>query len=266
MGGAFYCFTLARDLGEEQPFYVLEPYSFTGLPVPPAFEVIAASHLQALRSVQPEGPYMLGGFCNGGLMAYEMACQLYAAGQTVDLLVLVDPASPPHQTLRGLLSRFCTIFHIGEDRQLNWFLRLRHVYKYLRFTDYRNGLQDSEGIARIETQMVELHQQHHQTFLHKIRATLPTVDTMRQDWPGTYRWVASGYTPGVYPGNITFVWSSEELFRKTWEHKMPGVRDEEVYVIPGTHLINTTEQLDALSERLYKWLSKLSTEQSDLHA
>jgi aspartate racemase len=266
MGGAFYCFTLARSLGKEQPFYVLQPYRFIGLRVPPTFEEIAASHLHALRSVQPEGPYLLGGFCNGGLMAYEMACQLCAAGQTVDLLVLVDSASPPHQRLRRWLSHFCNIFHIGEERQLNWFLRLRHVYKYLRFTDYRNCLQDSEGIARIETQMVEPHQQHHQTFLHKIRAILPTVDTLRQDWPGTYRWVASGYTPGVYPGKITFVWSGEELFRKTWEHKMPGVREEEVYVIPGTHLINTTEQLDALSERLYKWLSKLSTEQSDLHA
>jgi aspartate racemase len=258
MGGAFYCFTLARDLGEEQPFYVLEPYNFTGLPVPPAFEEIAAAHLQALRSFQPEGPYMLGGFCNGGLMAYEMACQLYAAGETVDLLVLVDPASPPHQTLRSLLSRFCTIFRIGEDRQLNWFLRLRHIYKYLRFPDYRNGLQDSEGIAKIDTQMFEPEQDHYHSFLQKIRAFLPIVNTLRQEWPGTYRWVASGYTPRVYPGKITFVWSSEELFRKTWKRKMPGVKEEEVYVIPGTHLINTAEQLDALSERLYKCLAKPS--------
>jgi aspartate racemase len=263
MGGAFYCFTLARDLGEEQPFYVLEPYRFTGLPVPPAFEVIAASHLQALRSVQPEGPYMLGGFCNGALMAYEMACQLYAAGQKVDLLVLVDPASPPHQTLRSLLSRFCAIFHIAEDRQLNWFLRLRHIYKYLRFPDYRNGSQDSEGVVRIGTQMFKQDQQ--EGFLQKIHAFLPTVDTLRQEWPGTYRWVASGYTPGAYPGKITFVWSSEELFRKTWKRKMPGVQEEAIYMIPGTHLISTTEQLNALSEHLCKWLAEPSAKQSDRH-
>jgi thioesterase domain-containing protein/acyl carrier protein len=260
MGGAFYCYTLASDLGKEQPFYVLEPYRFTGLPVPPTFEMIATSHLEALRIVQPEGPYMLGGFCNGGLMAYEMACQLYAAGQTVDLLVLVDPASPPHYKLRSRLSRFCKIFHIGEDKQLNWFLRLRHAYKYLRFMDYRNGLQDSEGIARIETQTFEPGQVQNPTFLQKIRALLPTVETLRQEWPGVYRWVASGYVPGEYPGKINFVWSSEERFRKTWERKMPKVKEEEMYLISGTHLIKTTGQLDALSEHLYRCLEMASAE------
>ena len=206
---------------------------------------------------------MLGGFCNGGLMAYEMACQLYAAGQIVDLLVLVDPASPPHYTLRRRLERFCKVFHIGEDRQLNWFLRMRHIYKFLCFPDYRNGLEDSEGKARIEPQMFEQGKDQHQSFFQKIRALFPTVETLRQEWPGTYRWVASGYSPGKYPGKIIFVWSSEELFRKTWERKMPRVKEKETYVIPGSHLINTTEQLDALSDRLYECLEKSRAEQSD---
>jgi acyl carrier protein len=263
MGGAFYCFTLAQGLGKEQPFYVLEPYRFTDLPIPPTFELIAAAHLQALRTVQPEGPYMLGGFCNGGLMAYEMACQLYEAGQTVELLVLVDPASPPHYTLRKLLERFCSVFHIREDRQLNWFLRMRHIYKYLCFTDYRNGLQDTEGKARIASQIFERDQYQHQSLRQRIRALFPTVETLRQEWPGTYRWVASGYSPGVYLGKITFVWSSEELFRKTWERKMPAVKEKEIFVIPGTHIINTAEQSNALSERLYAWLGEAYAEDSD---
>jgi thioesterase domain-containing protein len=193
-------------------------------------------------------------------VAYEMARQLYAAGQTVDLLVLVDPASPPHNRLRSLLARFSSLFRVEEDGQLNWFLRLRHIYKYLRFPDYRNGLQDTEGVARIEAQTFGPGQDLKRTFVHKIRALFPTVETLRQEWPGTYRWVASGYTPGEYPGKITFVWSSEELFRKAWGRKMPIVKEEEVYVIPGSHLINTTEQLDSLSEHLYEWLNKLSAQ------
>src|SRR5204863_2993935 len=112
------------------------------------------------------------------------------------------------------------------------------------------------GKARIESQTFEHGQHQHQSLHRKIRALFPTVETLRQEWPGTYRWVASGYSPGEYPGKITFVWSSEELFRKTWERKMPGVKEEEVFVIPGTHIINTTEQLDALSERLYECLEK----------
>jgi len=46
---------------------------------------------------------------------------------------------------------------------------------------------------------------------------------------------------------------------------MPRVKEEELYLISGTHLIRTTEQLDALSEHLYKWLGKASAEQSGQH-
>src|SRR5436309_3634175 len=81
-GTAFFCFPLARELGADQPFYALEPYQFDGLAVPPTVETMAAAHIQSMRDVQPEGPYLLGGWCNGGLVAYEMARQLQAAGQT----------------------------------------------------------------------------------------------------------------------------------------------------------------------------------------
>ena len=83
--GAYWCFPLAHELGSDQPFYALEPYSFDGMLVPPKFEAIAAAHLKSLRSVQPEGPYLLGGFCNGALLAYEMARQLHTQGHRVDL-------------------------------------------------------------------------------------------------------------------------------------------------------------------------------------
>src|SRR5205807_2008150 len=89
----FYCYQLARALGPEQPFHALEPYRFEGLPAPPPFEELAAAHLRAVRAVQPAGPYRLGGWCNGGLLAYEMARQLHAAGEEVDRLVLMDPVT-----------------------------------------------------------------------------------------------------------------------------------------------------------------------------
>src|SRR5438132_12193046 len=59
-GGAFYCFTLARGLGVDRPFYVLDPYRFDDLPEPPTVEVMAADYIKLLREVQAEGPYLLG--------------------------------------------------------------------------------------------------------------------------------------------------------------------------------------------------------------
>ncbi len=146
--GAYWCFSLARDLGADQPFYALEPYRFDGLQVLPTFEAIVAAHLKSLRTVQPEGPYLLGGFCNGGLLAYEMAQQLYAQGETVDLLALMDPMGlvyPFHDRLvRNAVIRLGNLMRMSQKKQLYCFIWLRHMYRYLqhwyrylRFPSYR---------------------------------------------------------------------------------------------------------------------------------
>jgi len=56
-------------------------------------EELAAHHLEEIRAVQPEGPYLLGGFCFWGLVALEMAQQLFRQGEDVRLLCLVEPSS-----------------------------------------------------------------------------------------------------------------------------------------------------------------------------
>jgi amino acid adenylation domain-containing protein len=91
LGGGFYCLKLARQLGPDQPFYALAPHGVSGSRLPSSVQAMAADYLERVRSVQPEGPYLLGGYCNGALVAFEMAQQLYARGQKVDLLVLLSP-------------------------------------------------------------------------------------------------------------------------------------------------------------------------------
>jgi len=53
-----------------------------------------AHHAQAIRALQPEGPYHLGGYSSGGVLAFEIAHCLRAAGQHVALLVLFDTLCP----------------------------------------------------------------------------------------------------------------------------------------------------------------------------
>ena len=57
---------------------------------PYRLEDLAAGFLRELRNVQPEGPYLLCGHCFGGWVAYEMACQLRAKGETVAMLAMLD--------------------------------------------------------------------------------------------------------------------------------------------------------------------------------
>ncbi len=67
-------------------------------------ERAAARYISALRSIQPSGPYLIGGYSFGGLVAYEMARQLRSADESVALLVLLDPASQ-EPTYRGRVRR-----------------------------------------------------------------------------------------------------------------------------------------------------------------
>ncbi|WP_199755411.1 non-ribosomal peptide synthetase, partial [Chroococcidiopsis cubana] len=88
-------YELARHLGTEQPFYGLQPFGMDGLHPPlTSIEEMAASYIEALRQIQPHGPYQLGGWSFGGLVAYEMAQQLHQAGEQVSFLAILDTIAP----------------------------------------------------------------------------------------------------------------------------------------------------------------------------
>lgn len=72
---------LALRLGPEQPFLALNFPDVRQLSTPCTVEAIAAFYVESIRSVQPQGPYFLGGWSQAGIIAYEVACQLFAAGQ-----------------------------------------------------------------------------------------------------------------------------------------------------------------------------------------
>lgn len=86
---------LARLIGEEQRFYALQAAGLEADQVPISdIPTMARCYLDAIRAVQPHGPYVLGGWSFGGLVVHEMVLQLQAAGEVVDLLVLIEPSPP----------------------------------------------------------------------------------------------------------------------------------------------------------------------------
>ncbi|MBC7928403.1 MAG: amino acid adenylation domain-containing protein, partial [Bryobacteraceae bacterium] len=89
VSGGFYSVDLARRLGQDQPFFVLQPHGLDGGDVPATIEEMAAQHLEVLRRVQPNGPYYLGGKCNGALISFEMARRLREENEEVRLLAIV---------------------------------------------------------------------------------------------------------------------------------------------------------------------------------
>jgi amino acid adenylation domain-containing protein len=96
VGGNVFCYlALAQCLGNGQPFYAFQS---PGLYEPDlaliSVEEMASRYLAAMRQVQPDGPYLLGGWSMGGVVAFEMANQLIAQGQAVGLLALFDSWAP----------------------------------------------------------------------------------------------------------------------------------------------------------------------------
>ena len=88
-------FSLARNLGKEQPFYAVQSVGLDGK-APPLLTIaeMAARYIQEIRKIQSSGPYLLGGFCMGGVVALEMAQQLQAQGARVALVAMLDCHSP----------------------------------------------------------------------------------------------------------------------------------------------------------------------------
>ncbi|HEY0604178.1 MAG TPA: thioesterase domain-containing protein, partial [Herpetosiphonaceae bacterium] len=97
IGGTVFCYAdLARALGPDQPFYGLQA---RGLEVDQhpyrSIPELAADYITAIRQVQPHGPYLLGGWSFGGLVAFEIASQLQRQGEEIRRVVLIDSAVPP---------------------------------------------------------------------------------------------------------------------------------------------------------------------------
>jgi thioesterase domain-containing protein len=97
---------LARQMPDDLAIFGVEPRRIKGVPLAHAtVEDMAAFYLEEVRKKQPHGPYLLGGMCAGGVIAYEMASQLQRAGESVELVALLDAAAPQALRKRGRVTK-----------------------------------------------------------------------------------------------------------------------------------------------------------------
>ena len=136
----FFCvagwFDLARYLPTDQPFYGPDLRTVEKMENTAASIKATARHLiTQLQELRPHGPYILGGHCLGGIVAFEMAQQLTAEGEEIPLLALLDPESPEpigfvRNTLDWGLYRF--LFHLRRLRGVPRGQRSKYVSDRLR--------------------------------------------------------------------------------------------------------------------------------------
>lgn len=140
-GGTVFCYlALARHLDPEQPVYGLQAIGIDGQQAPQGTVTeMAAHYVAAIRSAQTSGPYAVCGWSSGGILAYEVARQLEAAGQQISLLALFDAAIRSDEgeyTQEDVLAMLLMMFP-GDSRQEVEALRNSSVAEQLTYFEQR---------------------------------------------------------------------------------------------------------------------------------
>ena len=186
---------LAKQLGDDQPFFGLQSQGLGGTQRPLSrIEDMAAIYLKEIRKKQPRGPYLLGGYCMGGTIAYEVARQLQELGEEVALLALFDtievstlpPRSLP-QTIYYNSERF--IFHLTNLLALNSTDRSRFISEKLRSLRIRIPVWLGRVNARLARQQRE-------------NGAASEAQILGEVWDANFR-AGLDYIPGRYRGTVT---------------------------------------------------------------
>ncbi|WP_272860414.1 type I polyketide synthase [Paracoccus stylophorae] len=213
---------LAQLLGGDRPFYGMQARGLFGEDQPhDNFVDAARDYIAELKQVQPSGPYLLGGFSGGGLIAWEMARQLEAQGDQVALTVLLDTPLPmrPHLSRQDkALIKLAELRRKGPGYLVEWF-KAR--------ADWKRQQADRANAAP------EAANQFHNTAIEAaFRAALPDYDMQPRDGrvvlirpPLDLHWQVSG---GKWVSRAReYVFADNDLTR--------FAPDLQVIEVPGDH-------------------------------
>jgi aspartate racemase len=243
---------LARLLGPDQPFYGFQAKGLDGKQEPhTTIREMAAHYVKEMREVQPEGPYLVGGRSSGGTIAFEMACQLAAEGQKVELLALLDtfPAGyfklmPGSGSLPRRLGRSAKKLetHLSNLRQLNAREKLGYVLNKLAYAPQKAKHKFYRRAYKI---------------YKKIGRPLPPV---LQNIEEINFAAVKDYAPQTYSGDVTLFLASDLTadydLHDGWRELVDG--GIETYEISGNHTnIIKEPHVRALAERLRACLDKV---------
>ncbi|HKG80928.1 MAG TPA: amino acid adenylation domain-containing protein [Pyrinomonadaceae bacterium] len=249
---------LAQRLGTSRPFYGLQDPRIqqasrlqTEWDFCVPLEDMATQYIEAMRSVQPEGPYLLGGWSFGSMVAFEMAQQLKRQGQHISLLLLLDGASPE------LARRFTKI---ADESEL-----LATTAREIGLRVSAPELRSLEPEEQLRYVAALLEKQNEVLLPDK---TIPWLHREVQIFKARLR-VAQSYQPQIYDGKLTMFRATAidpedakfmlELFDDpTLGWGELSTQPVDVHFVPGNHAtIGREPNVSALAEKLNDCLNRL---------
>jgi thioesterase domain-containing protein len=231
---------LSRHLGEDQPVYALQAQGLDGREPYRRVEDMAAHYTREIRAFQSSGPYYLLGASFGGLVVYEMAHQLLAAGEQVAFLGMLNTNCPVYSLRKKMQC------HLGHLKQRGLRSYSADLTRALKQRLGRANSADNTVSSQTDVQSVVQDPQD-ASLVRTVTAILEAEQNYR---PANRR----------YPGKISFFWAEDaprdvEDNRSGWTRI--AARDCEIHIVPGTHTKMREEpHVQKLVEKLKPCLEK----------
>jgi thioesterase domain-containing protein len=228
-GNVLEYYDLARHLGPDQPFYGFQSRGLNGAAPHTSLAEMAAYYVAEMRRLQPNGPYFIGGRSLGGVIAYEMACQLRAQNHEIGLLAVLDSYPIGYERLLGNRTshnrsrRFAkrVLAHLSNIRSLPANERAGYIFAKSKY-----------GPVRVKNKIWRTIYRAYKNFGRELPRSLKDVEQ--------FNWLAAQhYRPQPFDGRVTLFWASQDLRAKFdmlegWRVLARG--GMELHEISGTHL------------------------------
>jgi len=209
--GDVFCYVdLARHLGTDQPLFALQaPGLEPGQDPLPRIEDVATVFARDIEAIQPQGPYLLAGFCVGGTIAFELAQQLTTKGHQTSLLALLGSPCPTslalrhrgHAAIMNVAERF--VRHgsaLGQRKPTEWSHYLRERAAERR-ADRERERQDPLRLRLMETTVEAFKAYQPKAAIFPVHLLIPNdqPDSLLEDRPLDWNLFAKDFTVDLGP-------------------------------------------------------------------
>ena len=266
-GNVIYFSPLAKYLNPEQPFYGVQAVGLDGESEPQTrIDDMAARYIEEIRSVQPHGPYFLGGHSLGGKVVFEVAQQLLQQGESIALLVILDTTAPENKP--GATD------YMDEWDDAMWIAMFVHLLELLFQKELELPYEKFQGLP-LAHQLDSLSERLQRVNVFPSGTASKNLRGFFNVFKANMQ-LAPSIPDQVTPAPITLFRSQEEQKKPVingfefTDNMMPDNMDDplwgwgafasgpvEVYQIPGDHVTMMTEpHVRVLAQRLNQCLEK----------
>lgn len=259
---------LASHIEIEQPIFSVMPHGMTGKRAPTDIKSMTLEYAKQIRAIQPKGPYYLGGYSIGGILALELARFFRSKGQQVASLILIEPTKPTKgkknyidektENPDIMKQRNGSLITYANRAFNNFFSKqgvkekIKYLFKGMIYNIDRR-FKITQKTKRIICELyirsghripMKLRRFYHSQASHKALKT---------------------YVPKVYPGNVSIIHCKvrDADFQLIWKKIIEG--EVEFHELPGEHFdILNEPHVQVLAQKLSNCIQKHTSNVSNI--